>query len=106
MSASLNRLFYLLTLLTREHGLSSLSPDERKVFDFLVEKANTGEQVTMSLLLAKRLLPRASAYRHVAALISKGFIEENIVEGERLLSVAQRFDEFENALGKLVRADS
>ena len=61
---------------------------------------------TMSSLLATRSLPRASAYRHVNALIDKGFVEESIVEGERVLSVAQRFDDMEHALGKLVRTNS
>ena len=106
MPQSLDRLFYLLTLLTREHGLSAMAPDERRIFDFLVEEANGGKVVTMSVLLTQKMMPRASAYRHVSAVIAKGYIEEVIVEGERVLTVAKRFDALEEALKDLVRADN
>lgn len=88
---SLDRLLHLLTLLERQHGLSDLEKDERRVFDFIVEATAQGQPVPMSQILQAKLVSRASTYRHVASLLDQRCITEGFESGERVFTVAQRF---------------
>ena len=103
---SLDRLLHLLTLLERQHGLSELEKDERRVFDFIVEATAQGKAVPMSQILKTKLVSRASTYRHVAALIDQRCITEGFENGERVFTVAQRFGDLVRELREAAQASS
>jgi hypothetical protein len=103
---SLDRLLHLLTLLERQHGLSDLEKDERRVFDFIVEATSQGVPVAMSQILKAQLVSRASTYRHVAALLDQRCIEEGFENGERVFTVASRFGDLARELRDAALATS
>ena len=71
------RFFHLLSVIERKHGLSELDAAARSILDLVIEREVKGERTTAGDLIGAATISRASVYRKIGELKSRGCIKES-----------------------------
>jgi hypothetical protein len=71
------RFFHLLSVIERKHGLSELDAAARSILDLVIERQVKGERTTAGDLISAATISRASVYRKIGELKSRGCINES-----------------------------
>ena len=74
------KLFELISIIARRHGLSELDPPSRRLLDCIIERETKTQLTTARDLIEETQLSRALVYRKLSDLKSCGWITENWVD--------------------------
>lgn len=86
----------------QKHDLLGFEKDEKIIFDYIVTPRADGKSVIISQIIDQNLTSRASTYRHLNSLVSRGFIK---IEGRgrlQSISIENRFKNFANDFKKML----
>ena len=74
------KLFELISIIARRHGLSGLDPSSRLMLDCIIERETNHQLTTARDLIEQTQLTRALVYRKLNDLKHCGWIKENWVD--------------------------
>ncbi|MEN9757762.1 MAG: hypothetical protein RL755_1949, partial [Pseudomonadota bacterium] len=70
------KLYELISIVARRHGLTNLDPSERHILDVIVERDSRGLRTTARDIVTETELSRALVYRKLAELKALNWISE------------------------------
>ena len=98
------RFFHLLSVIERKHGLSELDAAARSILDLVIEREVNGQRTTAGDLIEAASISRASVYRKIGELKSRGCIKESWDDYQLVYSagegVAAIYEEISGAIGQ------
>lgn len=94
MSKSFARLFSVLTFVERQFGLTSLSADERVIFDFIVISVANGQSPTLDDIAEVSPASRATTSRRLASLQQAGLVRSDVQDGKNVYLIDANLDGF------------